>query len=386
MNKKNFIPLSVPNIGDLEKKYLLECINSNWISTKGPLVKKFEDKFSNLIKTKFSIATNSGTAALHLALLSLDIGNDDIVLVPDLTFISPVNVIKYVGAQPILIDADKESWQIDSKLLKKFLESECLLKKSKLIHKRSKKKIKAILVVHILGYPSNIKMIKTLAKKFNLPIIEDVAEALGTKINGEYIGNDGVLSCYSFNGNKIITTGGGGMVTSQDYKLIKKINHISNQSKLCQIDNTHDDIGYNYKMTAIQVSLGIAQLKKLNKFLAIKRVIAKNYALGLQGLSYIKTIKFNQNTLPSHWLYSISLNLSKTKYSLKKIISIFKDNNIEVRRLWEPMHLSKAHKDCLFYGTGISKLLYECSISLPCSTNMNSKDQKRIIKILRELD
>ncbi len=381
INNKKFIPLSIPYLNGHEKKYTLKCYQDNWLSSAGPYIQKFEKKFASFIGAKHAIACSSGTASLHLALKAINVAKGDLVIVPDLTFIASINAIKYVNADPILIDADFSNWQIDLKALQEFLDNKCFVKNKKCIHKETGKKISAIIVVHILGYANNLDKIKKLSKEFMLPIIEDAAEALGTKYNKKLVGTIGAIGCFSFNGNKLITTGSGGMVVTNNQKYANIMRHLSQQAKLKGDDYLHSEIGFNYRMSNIQASLGIAQLLDIKSRITKKKKIFSVYkkAFSCKSFLFLPTEISKANS--SYWLTTVRINKKIIKKEIKVIIEELSHAGIETRRLWQPMHLSKPHKSSIYVGDKNSEKIYNSSISLPSSVGLTTRQQEKVIKV-----
>ena len=272
MNK--FIPLSVPNIKGNEIKYVTEALDSEWVSTGGAMIEKFEQEIANYVHSEGAVACQSGTAGLHLALHYLGISENDAVIVPALTFIAAVNPVKYEKANPIFIDCD-DSLCIDPIKLEEFLKNECYCENGVIRENKSNKAIKAIIVVHVFGNMADMESIIEIADAYDLPVIEDATEALGTyytegKYKGKFAGTIGLIGVYSFNGNKIITTGGGGMIVSQNKQILNKIKYLSTQAKDDPTNFIHNEIGYNYRMTNLQAAVGVAQLERIEEFIQTK--------------------------------------------------------------------------------------------------------------------
>ena len=270
----HFIPLSVPNLKGNELKYVTEAAATEWVSTGGPYVTEFENKIAEYVNVKGAVACQNGTTGIHTALMTIGVKKDDIVIVPTLTFIAAVNPVKYIGATPIFMDCD-DSLCIDPKKLKEFCEVECEFVDNELLFKLTKQKVKALVVVHVFGNMADMENILDIAKKYNLKVIEDATEAIGTyysegPLKGKYAGTMGDIGIYSFNGNKIITTGGGGMIVSNNEEYLKLAKHLTTQAKSDELNYIHDMIGYNYRMTNLQAALGLAQLEQLEKFIAAK--------------------------------------------------------------------------------------------------------------------
>ena len=292
-----FIPLSVPNLKGNELKNVTEAINTEWVSTGGSYIIEFEDNIAKYLKVNGAVACQSGTAAIHLALIQSKIQMDDEVIVPTLTFIAAVNPVKYCNAHPIFMDCD-DSLTIDTEKLEKFCKNECDFNGEFLINKRTKRKIKAVIVVHVFGNLANMEKLMMVGKKYNLKIIEDATEALGSyyidgKYKGRFAGTIGDFGCYSFNGNKIITTGGGGMIVSKYNTDLDKIKYLSTQAKDDTLYYLHNEVGYNYRMTNVQAALGVAQLERLEEFIEIKKENYNLYRELFNNVDGLRILDFN---------------------------------------------------------------------------------------------
>ncbi len=249
------IELDAPNLGEKEKEYLMKCIDSSYVSTYGSFVPEFEEKFAKYLRAKRAVSTQSGTAAIHIALYELGIGSGDEVVVPVLTFVATVNPVMYVGATPVFVDVDPETWNIDPEEIKKVITP----------------RVKAVIPVHLYGNPANMEEIMYISEKYGIPVIEDATESLGAKFRGKFTGTFGKFGCFSFNGSKIITTGGGGMVVTNDEKAADHIKFLINQARDPSKGYYHPEIGFNYRMTNLETSLGLAQFERLDEFLRKKR-------------------------------------------------------------------------------------------------------------------
>ncbi|MCM8774155.1 MAG: LegC family aminotransferase [Candidatus Omnitrophica bacterium] len=365
MSKRNIF-LDAPNVGNIEKRYLCRAIDSGYISTFGDYVPKFEKKFASYLGIKKAVSTQSGTSAIHIALYTLGIGKGDEVIVPSLTFIATVNPIKYVGATPVFVDVDMDTWNI--------LPSE--------IEKKITKHTKAILPVHLYGNPCDMSAINKIAKEYNIKVIEDATESLGATYNGKYTGTMGDLGCFSFNGNKIITTGGGGMVVGNDDKMLDRIRFLVNQAREDNNNYYHPEIGFNYRMTNIEAALGLSQLERLEEFLEKK---IKFNTIYKEELSNIKGIKF-QNTLPkarsSCWLTCIliekDLDISTLQRKLEK-------KGIPTRRVFMPVVEFPPYCNYRSDKYKNSYTIYRKGLCLPSSTLNSFKDIVYVCKNLREL-
>ena len=366
--KKNRIFLSPPHIGHEENENVSKAFSSNWISTTGPYVDEFEKKLSKHCKRNHSCVVQSGTAAIHLAIRVLGISKGDTVLCQSFTFIGSCNPVIYERANLIFIDSEKETWNMCPNSLRIALE-DC--RKRKIIPK-------AIIVVHLYGMPAKMDEILTIADEFKVTVIEDAAEALGSKLNDKPCGSFGRRSILSFNGNKIITTSGGGALVSNNLDDINEANFLSTQAKENKPFYEHKKVGYNYKLSNILASIGVAQLEKINNRVDKRR---KNYTFyhrllkNKRGVSFLNEPK---GFFSNRWLTCIIIDEKKCGISVDQVISEFEEDKIETRRLWKPMHMQPVFKNIPFYGTGISNLLFEKGLCLPSGSNIKGKDKKRI--------
>ncbi len=386
---KKFIPLSVPNLKGNELKYVVDAVEKEWVSTGGAYINEFEDSIAKYLNIESAVACQSGTAGIHLSLILSGVDAGDEVIVPTLTFIAAVNPVRYIGAEPIFMDCD-DSLTMDANKLKMFCEEECEFIGGKLINKLNRKHIKAIIVVHVFGNSVNIDRIMDIAQKYNLKVIEDATEALGTKfISGKYIGKYagtiGDFGVYSFNGNKIITTGGGGMMVSNHPELLAKGKYLSTQAKDDELYYIHDEIGYNYRMTNLQAALGVAQLEQLDKFIEIKK---KNYDLynnGLKNTKGLTMLDFNKNIQPNYWFYSLLINNDIYPLKVKEIIPYLKEKNIQVRPIWNLIHTQKPYRESRAYKIDRANYYLENVINIPCSSNLTEEEVNYVINVLNSI-
>ncbi|KLO21310.1 aminotransferase DegT [Marinitoga sp. 1197] len=381
-----YIPLSIPNFIGKEKEYVLDAVESTWVSTGGSYIIRFEEEISKYLNIEKAVAVQSGTAGLHLGLKLLGVNPGDEVIVPTLTFIAAVNPVKYLCAEPIFMDCD-DSLNIDINKLEEFLKNNCELTKEGLKNKNTGRIIKAIVVVHIFGNMADMESLMNIAEKYNLKVIEDATEALGTKYtegkyNGKFAGTIGNIGVYSFNGNKIITTGGGGMLVARDIKIAEKAKYLSTQSKDDSLYYIHNEIGYNYRMTNLQAALGVAQLEQLEKFIEIK---TKNYKLYKELISEIdglRLLNFGQNTRPNYWFYS--LFIENDKISRDELLKKLKEKGIETRPIWYLNHLQKPFEKNYAYKIKKAKYYWEKVLNIPCSTNLTEEDVKFVVEKIKK--
>ncbi|SHF10484.1 aminotransferase, LLPSF_NHT_00031 family [Marinitoga hydrogenitolerans DSM 16785] len=382
-----FIPLSVPNLSLDILENIKETIETGWVSTGGRFIKEFEEKIANYVKVEKAVSCQSGTAGLHLALKVLDIGSDDEVIVPTVTFIAAVNPVKYVGAEPIFMDCD-DTLNMDMDKLEEFLENECDYIDGKVINKKSKKTIKAIIIVHVFGNPANMEKLMEIKEKYNLKIIEDATEALGSyykegKYAGKYCGTIGDIGVYSFNANKIITTGGGGMVVSNNKELLDKVEFLSVQAKTDPLYFIHDEIGYNYRMTNIQAAFGVSQIDKLEEFIETKIKNYNIYKKVIDDIEGLTLLPFRDDTRANHWFYSVIVDKEKYGIDRDELLRKLNDKNIQTRPLWGLIHKQKPYLNNQTYKIEKAYYYEKNLINIPCSSNLSEEDVEIVINELK---
>lgn len=384
-----FIPLSVPNFKGNELKYVTDVVETEWVSTGGAYIDRFESELADYVKAETAVACQSGTAGLHLALILAGVEADHEVIVPTLTFIAAVNPVKYLNAYPIFMDCD-DSLCMDIAKLKKFCLEECNFINNKLINKSTGKHIKAIVVVHVFGNMADMSAVMDIAKEYNLKVIEDATEALGTyylegRYKGKYAGTIADIGVYSFNGNKIITTGGGGMMVSSDTSIMKRAKYLSTQAKDDAVNFLHNEIGYNYRMTNLQAALGVAQLEQLEDFISIKKENYKIYKSNINdGLNGLKILDFREDIRPNYWFYSLYI-VNSDKYSRKKIMENLAKDNIQTRPVWGLIHEQKPYlRDRAFMIEKACEYYYRI-VNIPCSSNLSADDIYKVIDKIRNI-
>lgn len=376
------IPLSTPNISGNEWLYIKECLDSGWVSSVGAYVDKFEREFAAYIGAKHAVATTCGTAAIHIALLLAGVEPGDEVLMPTLTFIAPANAVRYVGAFPVFVDADPVYWQIDVSKLRHFIVSNAERTDRGLFNRRSGRRIKALLPVHILGHPVDYDDLAALAAEYALPIIEDATESLGSMYRSKKTGSLGLAGCFSFNGNKIITTGGGGMITTNDDSLATRARYLTTQAKDNPVEFIHGEIGYNYRLTNVQAAMGCAQLEQLPDFIAHKRQIAGRYSEAIKFIPGITPPAEAPWAASNLWLYTVRIDANVYGQSSRDVMRRLSQAGIQARPFWQPMHLSPVHRDCQATPCDVATRLWEECLSLPCSTHLKCEEQDRVIAVL----
>lgn len=388
MRQKNFIPLSVPNFSGNEKQYVNSAVVSEWVSSGGSLIPKFEQAIADYVGMPRAVACNSGSSGLHLAMMMAGIGAGDEVLAPTLTFIAAVNPIRYANAQPIFIGCD-DTLCLDPKLAEEYLQQNARMEDGRCVSRVTGAHIKAIVVVHVFGNLADMESIMDLATRWNLIVIEDSTEALGSyftagRYAGKYAGTIGDVGVYSFNGNKIITTGAGGMVVSNHDDWTQHAKHLSTQAKADELNFVHDEIGYNYRLTNLQAALGLAQLEQLEGFIAHKNKMYEFYRQRLNGKHNYRILPFRENTRSNHWFYSLYIE-DNHPLSRDEIIRRLSAEKIQTRPIWALIQDQADYPQNQYYGTQLARHYLSHVVNLPCSTNLLESDAQRVVDVLMSL-
>ena len=382
------IPLSIPNFEGNEQKYVDQALAQGWVSTGGAFITELEKKLAEFLKAPRVAACQSGTSAIHMSLVECGVIPGDMVIVPALTFIAAVNPVRYQFAEPVFMDCD-ESLCLDPVKLKQFCEEECELRDNKLIHK-SGNIVKAIVVVHVFGNMADMESIMETARKYNLKVVEDATEALGTKYTdgkykNKYAGTIGNFGCYSFNGNKIITTGGGGAITADSADAVAHLQYLSTQAKNDPHYYIHDEIGYNYRMTNLQAALGVAQLELLEEYIARKNKNYNEYKKLFENFELAELMPFRANTFSNKWFYSLKINRDKIKASMREIITALEKEGIQTRAIWGLINEQKPYKDFIAYKIEKAKMFSNCILNIPCSTNITKAEIIEVASKIKSL-
>lgn len=374
MDKKR-IYLSSPHMGGTEEKYVREAFTSNWIAPLGPNVDAFEKAIAEFCGSEHAVVLSSGTAAIHLALIMLGVRPGDEVIASTFTFSATVNPIVYTGATPVLIDSEPKTWNMDPDLLER-----AILERRQANPKR---KIKAIIVVHLYGMPANMDRITEIAARYEIPLIEDAAEALGSKFNGVQTGTFGKMGVLSFNGNKIITTSGGGALISNDKKLADWARFLSTQARDKAPHYQHSQIGYNYRMSNVLAGIGIGQMEILEERVKARR---DNHFFYKKNLARFKEISFlnepGESYFSNFWLTTILIDPARARVNREELQTVLENENIESRPLWKPMHLQPVFSSYPVYETGVSEGLFNNGLCLPSGSNLTDDDRARILGVI----
>ena len=377
-----FIPLCVPHISGNEWEYVKECLDTGWVSSVGSYVTRFEKMTADYVGTKHAVAAVSGTAALHTALLVAGVEPDDEVIVSNLSFIAPANAIRYCGAWPVFADVDPDYWQMDHRVVEEFLKTKCSLSEGALVNKDTGRRVRAILPVHILGHPVDIDPILELARRYNLVVIEDATESLGAVYKDRKVGRLGDIACFSFNGNKLITTGGGGMIVTDNDEWAARAKYLTTQAKDDEIEYVHGTVGYNYRLTNVQAALGCAQLEQIEPFIEKKRAIAKRYEDAIHSLPGLSPMPHAAWADPVYWLYTILIDETTYGEDSRALMRRLAQNNIQARPLWQPLHRSPAHATAQSCGGEVTDKLNRMALSLPCSVGIEPQELESVIAVI----
>ena len=385
MSEKHFIPLSVPNFSGHEKEYVNDAVVSEWVSTGGSLVPKFEQAVADYVGMPRAVSCNSGSSGLHLAMMMAGIGRGDEVLAPTLTFIAAVNPIRYAGAEPIFIGCD-DSLCLSPALAEEYLSANAEMQEGRCVSKITGAHIKALVVVHVFGNLADMEGIMDLAARWNLLVIEDSTEALGTRCDtgryaGKFAGTIGDVGVYSFNGNKIITTGAGGMVVSNHADWAEHAKHLSTQAKADELNFVHDEVGYNYRMTNLQAALGLAQLEQLEGFIAHKIEMYEFYRQALDGKNHYRILPFKDGVRSNHWFYSLYVEDSHP-LGRDEIIRRLSEEKIQTRPIWALIQDQADYPRNQRYRDELAYDYLHHVVNLPCSTNLSKEDAQRVVDVL----
>ncbi len=391
--RRRRIPLSEPRLTGKEWVYLKECLDSGWISSAGPFVSRFEQAFADYVGASHAVAVVNGTAGLHLALRVAGVQPDDEVLVPTLTFVAPVNAIRYCGAHPVFMDAEPATWQMDVSKAERFLAGECEVRTD--VHgpagavtrtcwnKHTGRRVRAILPVHLLGLACSMDAIMALAARYHLRVVEDACEAIGVRYHDRHCGTWGDLGVFSFNGNKTLTSGGGGIVVTRERLWAQRVRYLSTQARDDQREYHHKEVGYNYRLTSLHAAIGLAQLEQTGQLLARKRAIAAAYERALRGLGGVTLMPTPPHTEPAYWLYTILLKLGTTVAQRNEVLDRFASEGLEVRPLWQPIHTLPPYRACRAFEVQAAMDLYARGVSLPSSAGMMDEELQRCIAVAK---
>lgn len=388
MENKKPIFLSYPSLHGNEQTYVLDCLKSEWVSTGGEYVARFEHALAASVGAAGAVACVNGTAALHVCLLLAGVQPDEEVIVPTLTFIAPVNAVRYVNAQPVFMDCD-DYLNLDVRKLARFLEEECRPAEQGVVNRRTGRLIRAVIPVHVFGSLCELEPLLALAHTHRLVVVEDATEALGSSVNagplrGRFAGAVGDFGCFSFNGNKIVTCGGGGMLVARDQRALVKAKYLTTQAKDDKLHYVHNEIGYNYRLTAIQAALGLAQLEQLPRFIATKK---KRYAQyqeqigNIPGLSLLGVPNYCDS---NHWFYSLLIDEQEYGLGRDALLDRFAAERIQARPIWKLNHTQKPYLQNQAYRIEKAPRFFDSTLNLPCSVGLTDEELERVVDVLRK--
>ena len=364
----DFIALHEPRFAGREKEFLIECIDSTFVSSVGKYVDTFEREFAKKVGSKYAIATVNGTSALHISLILAGVKSGDEVITQPLTFIATCNAISYCGAKPLFVDVDLDTMGMSAESLRDFLEKNCEILDRKCVNKSTKKTITACVPMHTFGHPCKIEAIKEICDKWNITLVEDAAESLGSYYKKRHTGTFGKMGTFSFNGNKIITSGGGGVIVTDDESLAKKAKHLTTTAKVPHpYEYVHDEIGYNYRMPNINAALLVAQLEQLDAFLSNKKETAQIYKDFFANIESMEFLAEPQDSVSNYWLHSIML---KDKEQRDKFLEFTNKNGVMTRPIWRLMNELEMFKDCQSSSLDNAKYLSQRVVNIPSSVRL----------------
>jgi len=383
----DWIPISVPSLQGNEWRYIKECLDTNWVSSAGKYVEKFEEEICKFTGAKYAIACVNGTCALHIALKLVNVLPEDEVIVPTMTFIAPVNAVRYLNASPIFMDCD-DYYNMDEEKTADFILKETVFKGESSYNRTTQKRISAIIPVHVFGNATKIERLVSLCRERNIKIVEDATESLGTiytqgSLVSKHTGTIGNIGCLSFNGNKIITTGGGGMILTDNPEYAAKAKYLITQAKDDELFYIHNEVGYNYRLTNIQAALGVAQLENLPEYLKIKK---KNYGTykasmnQIPGLHLAETPEYAAN---NYWMYALQIDERLYGKDRLEAMAYLARNQVQTRPVWHLNHWQKPYLDCQAYQIEKAVKLLHQTLNIPSSVNLKAEEIQRVLDLLK---
>ncbi|MEO5352807.1 MAG: aminotransferase class I/II-fold pyridoxal phosphate-dependent enzyme [Magnetococcus sp. XQGC-1] len=377
------IPLAIPDLTGREGEYLQECIQTGYVSSVGPFVGRFETAVAQAAGAPYAVATSSGTAGLHVALTAVGVGRDDLVILPSLTFIASANAIAYCGATPWLLDVAANSWTLDADLLVEQLQNETEWQGERLLHRATGRRVAAILPVYTLGLPAEMTRIMAIARSYRLPVVADAAAALGSSVQGRAVGDLGAdLTVFSFNGNKTVTTGGGGAVVGAAVDLLQLVRHLSTTARQGE-EYDHDRIGFNYRMTNVQAAVGCAQLERLAQFVQAKRRIRAGYDAAFAGISCLESFPAPEGFASACWFSGVAVSGLEPE-GISALLAGLRADGVAARPFWKPIHLQAPYRAAPRSAQRVSDPLWGRIVTLPCSTGLTEEEQAQVIAAVKK--
>lgn len=375
------IPLCTPNLAGNELRYVTEAVESGWVSSVGPFVTRFERELAAAVGAREAVAVVNGTAALHVALVLAGVQPDDEVILPALTFIAPANAVRYCGAWPVFLDVERDYLQLDPAAVLAFLERDCQRTPDGLRNRHTGRRVRALIAVDLLGHPADTDLLGDACRAFGLELIEDATESLGAHRRGRTVGSDARFAAFSFNGNKLLTTGGGGMLVTDDPALAARARYLTTQAKDDAVEFIHGEVGWNYRLTNVQAAIGVAQLEQLPGFVDRKRAIRERYAEALAGLP-LELLGEAPWAASSQWMVTARLSPA-ARLDRRQLAEALAAEQIETRPLWQPLHQSPAHRGAWHTACPVAEAAHATALSLPCSTHLTDPDLDRVADAVR---
>jgi len=375
------IPNAVPHLAGNEWKYVKECLDTGWVSSAGPFVGRFEREIASYLGVEHAVAVMNGSAALHLALRAAGVERDDAVILPTLTFVASAGAVVHCGAQPIFLDSEPVSWGLDPQKLADFLTRECEVRQGSVVHRATGRRVSAVMPVHLYGHPCDLDALLEICRRWSLAVVEDSAEALGALYRGRRVGADGVAGCLSFNGNKVVTAGGGGMVITRDATAAARVRALATQARRDPLEWVHDEVGFNYRLTNLQAAVGVAQLEQLEDFLDRKRRTAEHYQRALGGLDGVTVFREAAWARSSYWMPAVLLEPRRCP-DVRALIRALDADGIHVRPVWHPLHRQPPFAGACRGPIEVADRLWDRGVLLPCSAGITVEERQAVIDAL----
>ena len=366
------IPNCIPHLAGNETEYLEDCVRTGWVSSVGGFVDRFEQMFAEYHGVKDAVTVSSGTAAIHLGLIELGIKPRDLVICPTLTFVGTANPVRYCGADVILLDCDPQTLNLDPNCLADFLKSKAEKRGSGIIHRESGRRIGGLIVVHLYGNPVDLRSILDLANLYELPVLEDSAESLGARYHDQLVGTFGPIGCFSFNGNKVITTGGGGMLIGRDEAQVAHCKHLSTTARTDKFDFVHDEVGYNYRLSNVCAAVGVAQMEQLNNFITLKRAHAESYRRAFSASGQWIVTREPEGCFGTYWMVLARPADARPRDVFSRLQQIA-DTGVGVRPVWRPLHTMPAYANAIYFGGDSAVNCHKTTFCLPSSVGLTEE-------------
>jgi perosamine synthetase len=382
VSARRLIPNAVPFLAGNEWTYVKECLDTNWVSSAGSFVERFERETAAYVGVPHAVAVVNGSASLHVALRAAGVEPDDEVVLPTLTFIATASAVVHCGAHPVFLDSEPVSWGLDPRRLEEFLTGECERRRGGVVDRATGRRVGAVLAVHLYGHPCHLDPLLALCREWTLPLVEDAAESLGALYRGRRVGADGLAACLSFNGNKIVTAGGGGMVLTRDDAVAARVRALSTQARSDPLEWIHDEVAFNYRLTNIQAALGLAQLEQLDDFLDRKRRTAAHYQAALGALEGVTVFREASWARSNYWMPAVLLDERRCA-DVRALIRELNAEGVQVRPVWHPLHRQSPFRGARIGAIELADRLWDRGVLLPCSVGITDEERQVVVEALR---